>query len=318
MRRLKAWVAVLLLIGGADRVSAADAVVRLASAQNSIGSLPLYVAELRGLYAAEGIKVETIDFKGGAPAVQALAGGSVDFCICAADHAVRLRSRGLPARIAIGLTERHGYGLLALTNSPLTDMASTKGRKLGITSPGSLTDNTIRYSLKQAGLNPDRDLVLASIGTGVPMKAALDSGEVDAGMFTTPDVQANLFETGKYKIVQDYRTLDYPALDLVALDGWLTKNDATAKAFLRAVAKAEQLLQTDPEAVREGLKKMFPKLDDKLVAVLMVDVPKLLSHQGEVGKAGYDKMIEMLGATEPELKGVPFTDVVTTAYLPAK
>jgi NitT/TauT family transport system substrate-binding protein len=317
MRRFVPLLAAVVLFGGVS-VASAQSVVKLASAQNSVGSLPIYVAEMQGFFAEQGVKVEILDFKGGGPAVQALAGGSVDFCICAGDHAVRLRSRGLPAKIAAGLTEQHGYGLLALASSPVTDIASMKGKKLGITSPGSLTDNTVRFSIKQAKLDPDRDVVLASVGTGVPMKAALDSGAIDAGMFTTPDVQSNLAQPGKYKVVQDYRTLGYPALDLIALDSWLQKNDKAARGFLAAIVKAEQLLQTDPEATRKGIKKMFPTFDDKLVDLLVDDVPKHLSRKGEVDKAGFDTMIEMLGASEPELKSVPFADVVSSAYLPGK
>jgi NitT/TauT family transport system substrate-binding protein len=315
MRRLVPALTALALLSGVSAASA-QAVVKLGSAQNSIGSIAIHVAEMKGFFAAEGVKVEILDFKGGGPAVQALAGGSTDFCICAGDHAVRLRMRGMPARIAAGLTEQHGYGLLALASSPLTDINSVKGKRLGITSPGSLTDNTVRFSLRKAGLNPDRDVVLASVGTGIPMKAAVDSGSIDAGMFTTPDVQANLAEAGKYKVVQDYRSLEYPALDLIALETWLQKNEKTAKSFLAAVVKAQQLIQNDKAVVEAGIRKMFPRFDDKLVALLVEDVPKRLSRKGEVSETGFNTMVEMLGASEPDMKKVPFSDIFSPAYLP--
>lgn len=315
MRRLVPALTALALLSGVSAASA-QAVVKLGSAQNSVGSISIHVAEMKGFFAEAGVKVEILDFKGGGPAVQALAGGSTDFCICAGDHAVRLRMRGMPARIAAGLTEQHGYGLLALASSPLTDINSVKGKRLGITSPGSLTDNTVRFSLRKAGLNPDRDLVLASVGTGIPMKAAVDSGSIDAGMFTTPDVQANLAEAGKYKIVQDYRDLEYPALDLIAIETWLQKNEKTAKSFLAAVVKAQQLIQTDKAVVEQGIRKMFPRFDDKLVALLVEDVPKRLSRSGEVSEKGFNTMIEMLGASEPDMKKVPFSDIFSRAYLP--
>jgi NitT/TauT family transport system substrate-binding protein len=297
--------------------AAAQTVIKLGAAQASIGSLPLVVAESRGFFAAEGVKIETFDFRGGAPAVQALASGSIAFCICAGDHAVRLLSRGLPAKIVAGLTERHGYALLALARSPLPNLAATKGKKLGITSPASLSDNSLRYALRQAGLNPDRDVTLATGGTGLPMKAALDTGAIDAGMFTTPDVQANMAEAGKYRIVHDFRTLDYTALDLIALESWLRANDRAARAFLRAVIRAQNLIASDPAALRAGLRQMFPNLAAPVVEALVKDVPVSLAKSGAVSERGYRTMIAMLGATEPELTRVPFADVVTRAYLPA-
>ena len=43
------------------------------------------------------------------------------------------------------------------------------------------------------------------------MKAALDSHGVDAGMFTTPELQSNLAVVGKYEVVKHCRDLAYPA-----------------------------------------------------------------------------------------------------------
>ena len=212
-------VSVLALGGG---VSHAQTLIKVGVAQSSVGTLPLLAAEQNGYFADEGVEVETYQFRGGAPTVQALASGSIDVCVCAGDHAVRLRSRGLPAKIIAGLTERHGYAMLALSTSEVLSLDDLAGRTLGITSPGSLTDNSARYVLSDLGLNPDRDLTFASIGVGIPMKAALDTGSIDVGMFTTPDVQA-VMAGGDYKIIYDFRSWNYTALDLIALDEALTQ-----------------------------------------------------------------------------------------------
>lgn len=51
---------------------------------------PIFLAEQRGWFREAGLTVEVIDFRGGAPAIQALVGGGVQICICAVDHVVRL------------------------------------------------------------------------------------------------------------------------------------------------------------------------------------------------------------------------------------
>lgn len=296
----------------------AQTLVKIGVAQSSIGTLPLEVAERNGFFAAEGIAIETYNFRGGAPTVQALASRSIDICVCAGDHAVRLRSRGLPAKIIAGLTERHGYALLALSASDIMNLADLRGGTVGITSPGSLTDNSIRYAIAEIGMNPDRDVTLASIGVGIAMRAAVDGGSVDAGMFTTPDVQAAIADAGKYRIVHDFRDLQYTALVLIALEAWLGNNAETARAFLRAVGRAQDLLHDDGEALREALRDMYPALNAPTVEQLAGDVPESLASGGIVSEEGYRTMISMLSATEPELKKVPFTDVVSAAYLPAR
>ena len=287
----------------------AQTVVRLASAQNSIGSLPVIMAMKEGLFAAENLKIELVDFRGGAPAVQALASDSVEGCICAADHAIRLRARGQGGLVLTALTEIHGYGLVAPAGSPVTDLKSLKGKKIGITSAGSLTDNTIRYFLLEAGLNPDRDVEITGVGTGGPMRAALETGAVAAGMLTTPDVQAALADPSKFKLVQDYRSLQYPALGIVVLERWVRANEATARGFARAVVKAEGLVRTDRAAVERALAEMYPALDQKLRNVLADEAPRLLATDGTMAKDGYALMQKMLVVSDPGLSPVPYEQI---------
>ncbi len=297
-------------------VAVAQTVVRLASAQNSLGSLPIVIAKQQGFYTTENLRVETVDFRGGAPAVQALASGSVEACICAADHAVRLRSRGQGGIVLVALTEYHGYGLVALASSRFTDLASLRGQRVGITSSGSLTDNTLRYYLAQAGINADRDLQLSGVGTGGPMRAAIESGAVAAGMLTTPDVQAALAAGGRFKLIQDFRALQYPALDLLVVERWLRANGDTARALARGTIRGAALIQTDRAAVEAALLEMFPALDPALRTVLAEEAPRLISADGRMGREGYELMVRMMQGTDPSLRAVPYEQVTAFDYLP--
>jgi NitT/TauT family transport system substrate-binding protein len=187
---------------------------------------------------------------------------------------------------------------------------------VGITSPGSLTDNTLRYFITQMKLDPDTDFQLVGAGTGGTMRAAIQSGAVAAGMLTTPDVQSALGADGKFKLVDDFRKLQYPALDLLVMQTWVTAHPETARAFAAAVVHAEHLIQTDPKAVEAGLLEMFPKLDPALRTVLAEEAPKLLSPDGVMGKPGYDLMVKMLQVSDPTMSAVPYSTVTDLAILP--
>ena len=50
--------------------------------------LPLTIAERNGYFKAEGLDVEILDFPGGAKALQALLGGSVDIVSGAYEHTI--------------------------------------------------------------------------------------------------------------------------------------------------------------------------------------------------------------------------------------
>jgi NitT/TauT family transport system substrate-binding protein len=294
----------------------AETSLRIASSQVSIASIPVVVAIQQKLFQAEGITAEIVDFDGGGPAVQALAGGGVDLCICAGDHALRLASRGLGGAVLVALLDKHPYSLLAPISSPATDLKSLRGKPVGITSSGSLTDNTLRFMIRKAGFNPDSDYEIIAAGTGGSMRAALDTGSVTAGMFTTPDVQAYM-ATGKYKFVADFRDLDYMALDLVVVGSWLKANDATAHAVARAVVKAEKLIQTDQAVVQAAVHERFPTLSPDLVVAVAKDAAaRSLSHDGHAQEAGFKTALEMLRVADPSVKEVTYQDVVALRYLP--
>jgi NitT/TauT family transport system substrate-binding protein len=304
------------IIGASIDGARAETSLRIASSQVSIASIPVVVAIQKKLFQAEGISAEIVDFDGGGPAVQALAGGGVDLCICAGDHAMRLASRGLGGAVLVALLDKHPYSLLAPIGSPASDLKSLRGKPVGITSPGSLTDNTLRYMIRKAGFNPDSDYEIIAAGTGGSMRAALDTGSVAAGMFTTPDVQAYM-ATGKYKFVADFRDLDYMALDLVVVGSWLKANDATAHAVARAVVEAEKLIQTDQAVVQAAVHERFPTLSPDLVVTVAKDAAaRSLSHDGHAQEAGFKTALEMLRIADPTVKEVTYQDVVALRYLP--
>lgn len=315
IRRLTVLASLVPIIGLGALPASAETVLKVGAAANSAGSLPIVVADQQGLFKAEGLSYERIDFKGGAPAVQALAAGSIDICICAADHAARLEQRGLGGAVLVALASQHSYALMANGDSPAASFADLKGEKLGITSAGSLTDNTIRFAIKEAGFDPDKDFELIAIGRGGAMRAALETNSVAAGMFTTPDIQANLAEGDKYKLVEDFRVLKYPAQDLVVTDSWLEKNPETAEKVTHAVVKALAMIQKDPAVLKQAIQEMFPKFDDALVTTVAKDVAAgYLSPDGVMSEDSYQVLTDMLSASDPTYKAVPYEDVVVTTY----
>lgn len=286
----------------------ADTKLKLAVASVNEGLLPIRVAMSQGFFKAEGIDVELVDFRGGGPAVQGFASGGVDLCICAADHVVRLVSRGFDARIIVGLDEHHSYALLTKTGASYTDVKSLKGRKIGVTSPGALTDNTIRWAIKQAGLQAERDFQIVNAGGGASMRAALETGQVDAGTVTSIEVP-DYVKTGRFRIVTDWRSMDYSALVVIGRQRWVTANPAVARGFVRAVSKAARLIQSDQRVVTQGVKTLFPTMSEQTTADVVVGAQKRLSKDGSVSSVGFDAMLDVVLLSDPSLKRVKKSDV---------
>jgi NitT/TauT family transport system substrate-binding protein len=282
--------------------------LKLAVPSVNEGLLPIRIAIDRGLFKAEGVNVELINFRGGGPAVQAFAGGGVDLCICAADHVVRLVNRRFDARIIVGLDEHHSYALLGKANAPYSDVKSLKGRRIGVTSPGALTDNTVRWAITKAGLKPERDFQIVAAGGGAAMRAAIETGQVDAGTVVSTEV-ADYLRSRKFKVVTDWRTLRYPALVVIGRQKWVDANTDQAKRFVRAVARAARLVQTDSAAVARSAKVMYPTFSSQALAEIAASAKARLSTDGSVSAEGFEVMQEVVLLSDNTLKRVKQADV---------
>ena len=277
--------------------------------------LPVYVAEDKGYFKDAGIALEMTNFKGGGPTVQALVSGSIQICFCAADHVVRLRSRRQPAVILVGLDTFHSYALIAKASAPYKDLASLKGKKIGITSPGSLTDNTLRYAIKELKLSPERDFEIVGAGAGSAMKAAIDSGQIDAGLVILTEIAALLKEPNAYKVVVDYRHLPYPSYAALALESWVKDNPATAKGFTQALGKAIADVEKDPELARKTIAKMYPNFSPELVAEVAKSAVERMPKGGIVTEESIKNLNDILIAADSSLKPVTLQEAFDPALL---
>ncbi|WP_348935883.1 ABC transporter substrate-binding protein [Aquabacter sp. CN5-332] len=312
------FAAALLPLGGLVSLpSSAQELIRFGAAQVSAGGLPVIIADQKGFFAAEGLKYERTDFKGGGPAAQALASGSIDICICAADHAIHLEEHGLGGKVLVGLADQHSYALIGKADSPAKSIADLKGQKIGITTAGSLTDTTIRYVIKKAGFDPDKDFQLLSVGRAGAQQAAIKAGAIAAGMFSTPDIQITMSEKGAFKIIEDFRKLAYPAQDLVITDTWLKAHPEQAAKVTRAVVKALKLIQQDKTVLRPAIKAIFPELTDEALLDRITDdvAAGYLSKDGIMTRESFDTLMQIMVLADPKLKLVKYEDIMVMTYL---
>jgi NitT/TauT family transport system substrate-binding protein len=320
IKRLFQSAALIALLGlGASLLSApafAQTKIRIGLIGTNESQLPILIAIDKGYFKAENLDVETVPFKGGGIAVQAFIGGSIDLAAFATDHVLRLNNRGIDARFLIGIDRFITYTLIVPVGKNYKDLAALKGKKIGVSAPGSYSDNILRWSLKQQGLNPDRDATIVGIGDGNTAKAGLLSGQVDAIMATTADVlDYQLAETGKFEILKDWRTIPHSGQAVIGRQRWVDANPAAAKGVARAVLKAEQLIQKDPAEVQKIIKQLFPNRSDAYVKAYADEVPKLLSSDGKISPQGYIRMNEILRTLEPELKPIDQSKVDLTNTL---
>ena len=151
------------------------------------------------------------------------------------------------------------------------------------------------------------DLIVAA-GGGAAMRAAIETGQVDAGAVVSTEV-SDYLRSGRFKVVTDWRTLRYPALVVIGRQQWVDANNAQAKRFVRAVARAVRVVQTDSAAVARSAKVLYPTFSSQALADIAASAKARLSVDGSVSPQGFEVMQEVVLLSDNTLKRVSLADV---------
>jgi len=316
-RKRKAALSAILTIGLTASIishaAAGERVVIGTPGSISDNSIAVKVAIDKGFYEEAGLDVELVNFKGGAPSIQALVGGGIQYAIAAPEHVTRLRQWGVDAVVAFALHGSHTYALLSAPGSDVKSFKDLIGKRVGITSSGSLTENLIRLEALDQNLTVGKDIEVVGAGVGAAQKAALDTNRIDAGMFGNIDA-LQLVEQG-YQVVHDWRQESVPALALLTLESYQQENPAIVEAVTKATLKAQQLILSDRELLLSTLRDLYPDVSDEIIAKVADGLEKSLLPDGVFNRESYDRLQADLVQIEPELESLDYEVANPGTYL---
>src|SRR5262249_19174118 len=110
------------------------------------------------------------------------------------------------------------YGIAVPADSPVKAVTDLKGKKIGVTSMASAGVIVARALVKQAGMDPDKDVNIVVAGEAAQTAALLNSKQVDA--LSQFDTQYALTENAGAKLrrLEHPEIKKFPSNGLIALD----------------------------------------------------------------------------------------------------
>ena len=278
--------------------------------------LPLTIAEGRGFFKEQGLQVEINDFGSGAKSLQALVGGSVDAVTGAYEHTIRMQAKGQDIRAVLELGRFPGIVIAARKSlaGQIRSAADLKGRKIGVTGPGSSTALVAQYAMVKAGLKVT-DASIIGVGSGAAAVAAMKKGEIEAISHLEP-VISKLEEDGEIVPLIDTRTEagtmalfggSNPAATLYLRHDFVEKHPATTQRLANAFMQALTWIQAaTPEQIADSVPAAY-HLGDKPLYVRAVAASKDgYSRNGVITKQGMDSVMNMLRTLDPEFANAQF------------
>jgi NitT/TauT family transport system substrate-binding protein len=270
--------------------------------------LPLTIAERNGYFKAEGLDVEILDFPGGARALQALLGGSVDIVSGAYEHTITQQAKGqaIEALVLQGKYSGIVLGMSKAKAAAYRGPADLKGMKIGVTAPGSSTNMFVNILLAKADLKPDA-VAIVGVGATAGAVAIVKRGEIDAISNLDPVVSqlesdgtiVPVIDTRTAKGMQDVYGGAYAAGSIYAPVDFAKKYPNTAQAVVNAMMRALRFIQasTPDQIVAAVPPEYYP--DKALYKAALEKNLEGFKHDGIIGMDAAQNVYRDLKSFDP-------------------
>jgi ABC-type nitrate/sulfonate/bicarbonate transport system substrate-binding protein len=278
---------------------------------------PIEVGIQTGIFARHGVELDVSAFGGDARMQQGLTSDSIDIGI-GSGPGMAFMAKGVPAKAVFAMAGvPRNMAVMVNYNLPIRSVDDLRGKKLGVTTAGSLTEWIGKRINQQKGWTQN-GIIVAPIGGMQPARAAVKTGQLD-GYIGALEVGYELEENQEWRVI----TTATPFVEDFITHVFFARND---------------LIEKRPQAIRAFLKGWqdtiaFMKANkDKTVEI----TAKVINLKPSVVARGYDEQIGIFsddGAFDPKavavlkqsfiemglLKELPADrDLFITQFLPVK
>ena len=223
-------------------------------------SLPMLA--LRDFGAEFGVKLEYMDLQGGGETGAVFAGGHGDLLMAGIDKAFGFKAAGLVDAKVIGVVlTSANWSLVATTKSNIKSIADLKGKPVGISGPGSSSDMLVRWGVRKAGIDPDRDIQMVAMGSPANLFAALENDRVPAGVLVQPFLSRAL-SSKTVNVIGDWESMSYPNSVIMARTKDLKDKPEKYAYLMRALKQVLSKIKDDRVFALRVAKKVYPNATD--------------------------------------------------------
>lgn len=319
MRGTAAWLLAAALLLGASTGAAAAETLRVGKAVSGpFDFVPLDIGMAKGFFAAHGVTVEEVDFSGSAKLQQALGADAIDVGLGSGPELAFVAKGNSDLAIAAFAGPPDSQVLVVKSDGPIKSVPDLKGRNIGVSTVGSLTDWLVRELARQEGWGPDGINPVALGGTAARI-SSMRTGATD-GMVTDVASAIQLEEQGTGRTLVHFGSVapNFIIHAIFATDQAMKERPEDLRRFLAGwfetiswmrANKAETVkiaaprMNQAPAIVAVNYDRVMPnfsltgKFEPKALAVLarsFVDM-KMLPKEPDMGKLYTEKFLPGAG-----------------------
>src|SRR5215831_7689211 len=230
---------------------------------------PLWLAERAGTFTKHKLDVQLIYIPGGSLIIQTMLSGEVGIASQSPTSVINAWGNGANLVLVAGGIERVLNVLMVSPKIKLPE--DLKGKRVGISRFGSLSDWALREALRLYKLRAGQDVTVVQMGGLAERMAGLTSGLVDGAMLNV-DQEYQVEKFGYHALI-DFRNLPLtiPTQGIVTSKEFVRNNRDSVKKFLRVYIEGIKTLKTEKEFSIAVLSK-YLKINDKELLSKTYDV----------------------------------------------
>jgi len=228
----------------------------------SMGNIIIYFSKEAKIYEKHGLDVDPVAVAGSGIASKALISGSVQISPIATPTVMTAVLAGADM-VILGHT-MPGVIQSLVVRSDIKRSEDLKGKTIGVTTFGSLTDFLVKYLARQRGLNPDKDFALLQIGSDSDRFLALQQGRIHAATLSHPNY---IFaQRAGFQVLWDFfKEVDYPWSEIATTRTHIKQDRDLVMRYMRAHIEGIARFKREPDLGKRVIKKML-RLDDESLA----------------------------------------------------
>jgi ABC-type nitrate/sulfonate/bicarbonate transport system substrate-binding protein len=259
---------------------------------------PIWVAKAARLFEKQGLDLNLVYIPGGPRSIMSLLGGSVQFVNHSGMPALEAYQRGADTALIASSTNRLEHAVLVQKN--ITSVEQLRGKVLGISTLGSLTDILMREGLRLNGLS-EKDVTIIPLGDEGARLSGLQTGRVQGSIMS--GVQRLTATKMGFRPLIDFAKLpiEVSGSSILVRRSYAIKNPDITLRFLKAWIEGIYLLKSNQELTIGVLKKYVATQDLEILnAIYQQDKEQLATKptpQGRVVKS----MLHLLTRTRTDV-----------------
>ena len=279
----------------------------------NVDSLVFYVADKYGFWSQEGLPVE-LGYAASNTADAALLSGQAQVIAGGGAGAIAAAANGADVLLIAGIFNSTPFRLVA--EPSIRTAADLKGKRIGITRPGSVTDMTARLAVEKIGLDPRTDVEYVAMGDIRVMLAGFGTGAIQAGMAYPPDT-APLEDQG-YNTLYDPAREGFPyqhkAIEVTS--DWARQYPAAVDRLLRGTIRAIHFIRTNRAETIAAISEFIDVTDPRGLAEAYDQVVLPLIPEAPYASIdGTRYILDFLARSNPDLRSVDPARIVDNHWV---